>query len=89
MIFYLYMKILLFACFAAHTMLSVALRIWIRCFHINTLSICSICGHDAYPCFELSAINADKPPLTVSQIKERVKQFEKVGEADQSFSFQA
>ncbi|KAL2509662.1 Nucleotidylyl transferase superfamily protein [Forsythia ovata] len=34
---------------------------------------------DGYPCFELSAVNADKPPLTVSQIKERVMQFEKVG----------
>ncbi|KAK7815090.1 hypothetical protein CFP56_002029 [Quercus suber] len=37
-----------------------------------------ICG-DAYPCFEIPAVNADKPPLTVSQIKDRVKQFEKVG----------
>jgi len=35
---------------------------------------------NGYPCFEISAINADKPPLTISQIKERVKQFEKVGE---------
>lgn len=41
--------------------------------------ICSICG-DGYPCFEISAINADKPPLTVSQIKNRVEQFQKVGE---------
>jgi len=41
--------------------------------------ICSICG-DGYPCFEISAVNADKPPLSVSQIKDRVKQFEKVGE---------
>lgn len=40
---------------------------------------CSICG-DGYPCFEISAVNADKPPLLVSQIKDRVKQFEKVGE---------
>ncbi|XP_050223715.1 uncharacterized protein LOC126673561 [Mercurialis annua] len=38
----------------------------------------SICG-DGYPCFELSAINADKPPLSVSQIKDRVRQFEEVG----------
>ncbi|KAJ7954144.1 Nucleotidylyl transferase superfamily protein [Quillaja saponaria] len=38
----------------------------------------SICG-GAYPCFELSAVNADKPPLSVSQIKDRVKQFEKAG----------
>ena len=34
---------------------------------------------DGYPCFELSAVNADKPPLSVSQIKDRVEQFEKVG----------
>lgn len=40
---------------------------------------CSLCS-GGYPCFELSAINADKPPLTVSQIKDRVKQFEKAGE---------
>ncbi|KAK9064564.1 hypothetical protein SSX86_015946 [Deinandra increscens subsp. villosa] len=42
---------------------------------INIRSLCS----DGYPCFELSAINADKPPLTVAQIKDRVKQFEKAG----------
>ncbi|KAI3791315.1 hypothetical protein L2E82_05059 [Cichorium intybus] len=36
----------------------------------------SLCG-GGYPCIELSAINADKPPLTVAQIKDRVKQFEK------------
>lgn len=38
----------------------------------------SICGN-GYPCFEISAVNADKPPLSVSQIKDRVKQFENVG----------
>lgn len=43
------------------------------------LCLCSICG-DGYPCFEISAVNADKPPLTVSQIKDRVEQFRKVGE---------
>ncbi|MFS8018085.1 putative rossmann-like alpha/beta/alpha sandwich protein [Helianthus anomalus] len=42
------------------------------------INICSLCS-DGYPCFELSAINADKPPLTVAQIKDRVKQFEKAG----------
>ncbi|KAI3898147.1 hypothetical protein MKX03_021746 [Papaver bracteatum] len=48
--------------------------------HLKLLEVAkSICG-DGYPCFEISAINADKPPLTVSQIKDRVKQFEKVGE---------
>jgi nicotinic acid mononucleotide adenylyltransferase len=47
--------------------------------HIKLLEVAtSICG-EGYPCFELSAINADKPPLTVSQIKDRVKQFENVG----------
>ncbi|KAF8390094.1 hypothetical protein HHK36_024616 [Tetracentron sinense] len=47
--------------------------------HLKLLEVSSsICG-DGYPCFEISAINADKPPLTVSQIKDRVKQFEKVG----------
>lgn len=38
----------------------------------------SICGN-GYPCFEISAVNADKPPLSVSEIKDRVKQFENVG----------
>ncbi|KAL4611825.1 hypothetical protein ACB092_08G153800 [Castanea dentata] len=47
--------------------------------HLKLLEVAaSICG-DAYPCFEISAVNADKPPLTVSQIKDRVKQFKKVG----------
>ncbi|KAG4998567.1 hypothetical protein JHK82_029356 [Glycine max] len=43
------------------------------------IHLSSICG-DGYPCFEISAVNADKPPLSVSQIKDRIKQFEKVGE---------
>ncbi|XP_061992261.1 uncharacterized protein LOC133710254 isoform X1 [Rosa rugosa] len=47
--------------------------------HFKLLEVASsICG-DGYPCFELSAINADKPPLSISQIKDRVKQFQKVG----------
>ncbi|KAL5828248.1 hypothetical protein ACOSQ4_020045 [Xanthoceras sorbifolium] len=47
--------------------------------HLKLLEVAtSICGN-GYPCFELSAVNADKPPLSVSQIKDRVKQFEKVG----------
>ena len=41
----------------------------------------SIC-ENSYPCFEISAVNPDKPPLSVTQIKDRVKQFEKVGECD-------
>ncbi|KAH9746690.1 CTP transf like domain-containing protein [Citrus sinensis] len=47
--------------------------------HLKLLEVATrICGN-GYPCFELSAVNADKPPLSVSQIKDRVKQFEKVG----------
>ncbi|KAF3634728.1 putative inactive leucine-rich repeat receptor-like protein kinase-like [Capsicum annuum] len=47
--------------------------------HLKLLEIAtSICG-GGYPCFELSAVNADKPPLEISQIKDRVKQFEKAG----------
>ncbi|OVA08136.1 Cytidyltransferase-like domain [Macleaya cordata] len=47
--------------------------------HLKLLEVArSICG-DGFPCFEISAINADKPPLTVSEIKDRVKQFENVG----------
>ncbi|XP_020238867.1 uncharacterized protein LOC109817921 [Cajanus cajan] len=49
--------------------------------HIKLMEVAiRICG-DGYPCFEISAINADKPPLSVSQIKDRIKQFEKVGKA--------
>ncbi|KAF5940284.1 hypothetical protein HYC85_021451 [Camellia sinensis] len=50
--------------------------------HLKLLEVATSIFGDGYPCFEKSAINADKPPLTVSQIKDRVKQFEKVGEAD-------
>ncbi|XP_037497364.1 uncharacterized protein LOC105636929 [Jatropha curcas] len=47
--------------------------------HLKLLEVAtSICGN-GYPCFEISAVNADKPPLSVSQIKDRVKQFEKFG----------
>ncbi|KAL1208270.1 hypothetical protein V5N11_034983 [Cardamine amara subsp. amara] len=47
--------------------------------HLKLLEVAmSLCG-GGYPCFEISAINADKPPLSVSQIKDRVKQFETVG----------
>ncbi|KAI5677468.1 hypothetical protein M9H77_08418 [Catharanthus roseus] len=47
--------------------------------HLKLLEVATGILGDGYPCFELSAINADKPALTVSQIKDRVKQFEKVG----------
>ncbi|KAK4376406.1 hypothetical protein RND71_002702 [Anisodus tanguticus] len=47
--------------------------------HLKLLEIAtSICG-GGYPCFELSAVNADKPRLAISQIKDRVMQFERVG----------
>ncbi|CAL5419233.1 unnamed protein product [Camellia sinensis] len=47
--------------------------------HLKLLEVATSIFGDGYPCFEISAINADKPPLTVSQIKDSVKQFEKVG----------
>jgi len=34
---------------------------------------------DGIPFFEISAINADKPPLSISEIKRRVEQFRKAG----------
>ncbi|KAL9830316.1 putative Cytidyltransferase-like domain, rossmann-like alpha/beta/alpha sandwich [Arabidopsis thaliana] len=36
----------------------------------------SVSEAGGYPCFEISALNADKPSLTVTEIKDRVKQFE-------------
>nr|GEY62994.1 nucleotidylyl transferase superfamily protein [Tanacetum cinerariifolium] len=47
--------------------------------HLKLLEVAMSLCTDGYPCFELSAINADKPPLTVAQVKDRVKQFEKAG----------
>lgn len=47
--------------------------------HLKLLEVATSICRDAYPCFEISAVNADKPPLTVSQIKDRVEQFRKVG----------
>ncbi|KAL6505767.1 hypothetical protein OROHE_023146 [Orobanche hederae] len=47
--------------------------------HLKLLEVSASILGDGYPCFELSAVNADKPPLTTSQIKQRVGQFEKVG----------
>ncbi|KAI5677465.1 hypothetical protein M9H77_08415 [Catharanthus roseus] len=44
-----------------------------------SLSYCAAFSVMDNSCFELSAIYADKPALTVSQIKDRVKQFENVG----------
>ncbi|XP_028785815.1 uncharacterized protein LOC114741729 isoform X1 [Neltuma alba] len=49
--------------------------------HLKLMEVATgICG-GGYPCFEISAVNADKPPLSVSEIKNRVKQFEKVGKS--------
>ncbi|KAK6122297.1 hypothetical protein DH2020_043917 [Rehmannia glutinosa] len=48
--------------------------------HLKLLEVAASILGEGYPCFELSAVNADKPPLTTSQIKQRVRQFEKVGE---------
>ncbi|KAI6677090.1 hypothetical protein NL676_037886 [Syzygium grande] len=49
--------------------------------HLKLLEVASgICGN-GYPCFEISAVNADKPPLSVQEIKDRVKQFERVGKS--------
>lgn len=47
--------------------------------HLKLLEVASSISKDGFPCFEISAINADKPPLTLKQIKDRVKQFDAVG----------
>ncbi|CAL9084973.1 unnamed protein product [Musa textilis] len=39
------------------------------------LSICE----NGFPCFEISVINPDKPPLSFAEIKSRVEQFRKAG----------
>lgn len=60
-------------------MLDLSLDHTLQIFSIINEFYCSICGN-GYPCFEISAVNADKPPLSVQEIKDRVKQFERVGE---------
>ncbi|KAF6137395.1 hypothetical protein GIB67_036432 [Kingdonia uniflora] len=47
--------------------------------HLKLLEVATRMFGDGCPCFEISAINADKPPLTISQIKDRVRQFQKLG----------
>ncbi|XP_020584982.1 uncharacterized protein LOC110027773 isoform X2 [Phalaenopsis equestris] len=48
--------------------------------HLRLIDIASsIC--EGAPYFEISAINADKPPLEVVEIKRRVEQFKKTGKA--------
>ncbi|KAH0451044.1 hypothetical protein IEQ34_021736 [Dendrobium chrysotoxum] len=46
--------------------------------HLRLMDIASsLC--EGVPCFEISAINADKPPLEVAEIKRRVEQFKETG----------
>ncbi|KAK6115107.1 hypothetical protein DH2020_007376 [Rehmannia glutinosa] len=52
--------------------------------HLKLLEVAASILGEGYPCFELSAVNADKPPLTTSQIKQRVRQFEKVSEVSRA-----
>lgn len=47
--------------------------------HLRLLEVASSMCDDGLPCFEISAINADKPPLSIAEIKRRVEQFRKVG----------
>uniref|UniRef100_A0A0E0JMQ1 Cytidyltransferase-like domain-containing protein n=1 Tax=Oryza punctata TaxID=4537 RepID=A0A0E0JMQ1_ORYPU len=47
--------------------------------HLRLLEVASRMCDDGLPCFEISAINADKPPLSIAEIKRRVEQFRKVG----------
>ncbi|KAG7563795.1 Cytidyltransferase-like domain [Arabidopsis suecica] len=44
--------------------------------HLKLLEAALSVSEGGYPCFEISAVNADKPSLTVAEIKDRVKQFE-------------
>ncbi|KAI9120145.1 hypothetical protein K1719_008793 [Acacia pycnantha] len=49
--------------------------------HLKLMEVATRISGGGYPCFEISAVNADKPPLSVSEIKNRVNQFEKVGKS--------
>lgn len=49
---------------------------------VHENAYCSLCD-DGLPFFEISAINADKPPLSIDEIKKRVEQFRKAGMAQQ------
>ncbi|CAM6097460.1 unnamed protein product [Calypogeia fissa] len=47
--------------------------------HLKLMDVaCSLC-EGGIPCFELAAVNADKPPLSHDEIKRRVKQFQDRG----------
>ncbi|PNT72618.1 uncharacterized protein LOC100822853 isoform X2 [Brachypodium distachyon] len=43
--------------------------------HLRLLEVASSICDDGLPCFEISAVNADKPPLSIAEIKRRVEQF--------------
>ncbi|CAO2198025.1 unnamed protein product [Urochloa humidicola] len=47
--------------------------------HLRLLEVASSMCDDGLPFFEISAINADKPPLSIEEIKRRVEQFRKAG----------
>ncbi|KAJ1284876.1 hypothetical protein BS78_03G238900 [Paspalum vaginatum] len=47
--------------------------------HLRLLEVASSMCDDGLPFFEISAINADKPPLSIAEIKSRVEQFRKAG----------
>ncbi|KAF8676254.1 hypothetical protein HU200_047126 [Digitaria exilis] len=47
--------------------------------HLSLLEVASSMCDDGLPFFEISAINADKPPLSIAEIKRRVEQFRKAG----------
>ncbi|PUZ55261.1 hypothetical protein GQ55_5G198200 [Panicum hallii var. hallii] len=47
--------------------------------HLRLLEVASSMCDDGLPFFEISAINADKPPLSIAEIKRRIEQFRKAG----------
>ncbi|PAN29057.1 hypothetical protein PAHAL_5G197600 [Panicum hallii] len=47
--------------------------------HLRLLEVASSMCDDGLPFFEISAINADKPPLAIAEIKKRIEQFRKAG----------
>ncbi|CAL9050979.1 unnamed protein product [Musa banksii] len=47
--------------------------------HLRLSEIASSICENGFPCFEISVINPDKPPLSLAEIKSRVEQFRKTG----------
>ncbi|CAM6008971.1 unnamed protein product [Sphagnum balticum] len=47
--------------------------------HVKLLEVACSLQEGTMPCFEISAINADKPPLGLGDVKDRVKQFRNIG----------